>query len=899
VANPLPGSPMLLPLLAVLASAQASELVAVPQETPTPHQRGVTSSGDSLIAELGCARCHAGAGTERVILAPSLNEVAQQRSAAYLRRYLTDPLHVRPGTRMPDMLAGIEEPERSETIEDLVHYLAQRGGSFDLEPTGVSAELLEEGRQLFHEVGCVACHGPEEPLEALFEPLDLFSTEGRQPVAASEEGAPDLPLLDLAERTTAGALTEFLLDPVKTRRSGRMPSLGLSRPEAEAIAAYLLRDQVRATEAAPAPGLRYRYFEHSERGDVLDVQGLTPKREGVLLGEVDLPEHRENEFGLVFEGQLQLDVAGSYQFETTSDDGSELYIDGQLVVTNPGTHPMVTARGEVQLDAGAHDLRITFFEAAGGEGLEVRWAGPSHELRPLRGEDATHLALSLRTSAPPFTPEPERVWRGKAAFERLRCVSCHEVGRVERIGYGPTGDGPARGCLSDEPQLGVPHFGLSEPQRESLRLEVQAGRGPAPGEATPAEEVERVLAGARCTACHARGEHEGPAPSRREFFFSDGEIDLGEEGRIPPHLDGVGAKLTQGALHGVLNEGVRVRPYLLTRMPQFGPEALGQFIGAVQAADAPTEAAEPPGFDAELAAVGRRLAGTKGFGCIQCHTFAGYESLGIHAVDLALVDGRIRYPWFRELLRDPGSINMNTRMPGFWIDGESPLQDVLGGDKDAQIDAIWTYLSMGSSMPLPHGLVTPDSAYELLPETEPILAGVFMRDVSPRTVAVGLPEGIHYAFDVENSRLAYVWRGRFLNARGTWQGRAGALERPASEDVLALPAGPALALLASEDDPWPTTEGRAPALRPLGRRFDEERRPVWRYALGELEVEERLSPVFSDGELSLRRELFFRAPVPTEGLTFLLDDGTRQHITFQPSPSGEGYVAELSTVLSW
>ena len=889
---------MLLPLLAALATAQGSDRVHVQQEAPAAHQRGVTTSGDSLVAELGCARCHEGPGTQRVVSAPSLNEVGQQRSPGYLRRYLTDPLHVRPGTRMPDMLLGLAEPERGETIEDLVHYLAQRGGELDREPTGVSSEVLEEGRQLFHEVGCVACHGPEEPLEALFEPLDLFAG-APQPVAAPEDGAPDLPLLDLAERTTASALTEFLLDPVKTRRSGRMPSLSLTRPEAEAIAAYLLRDQVRTEELAPARGLRYRYFEHAERGSVLDVQGLTPQREGVVLEEIDLPEHRENEFGVVYEGQLQLTAAGLYRFETTSDDGSELYIDGEVVVSNPGVHPMVTASGEVELAEGPHDLRITFFEAAGGEGLEVRWSGPEHELRPLRGDDATHLALSLRSPSAPFTPDLARVRRGKEAFERLRCVSCHEVGRVDRISYGSIDRGGLRGCLSSEPQLGVPHFGLSEAQRAELVEELGGERGAPPREASPEAEVRRVLAGARCTACHARGAEGGPAPSRRDFFFSDGEIDLGEEGRIPPHLDNVGAKLTAAALHGVLVEGERVRPYLLTRMPQFGPEALGSFASAVQAADAPEGADAPPDFDAELAAVGRRRVGTKGFGCIQCHTFAGYDSLGIPAVDLALVDGRIRYPWFRELLRDPGAINMNTRMPGFWIDGESPLQDVLGGDKDAQIDAIWSYLGMGSSMPLPHGLVTPDSAYELLPEDEPILAGVFMRDVSPRTIAVGLPEGIHYAFDVENSRLAYVWRGRFLNARGTWQGRAGALERPASEDVLTLPSGPALALLASDEAPWPQVEGRAPTLRPLGRGFDAERRPVFRYALGEIVVEEHLTPLTSGGELSLQRELRFFSPAPSEGLHFLLDDGQRQQITFQPSQDGEGYVAELSTVLSW
>jgi hypothetical protein len=116
--------------------------------------------------------------------------------------------------------------------------------------------------------------------------------------------------------------------------------------------------------------------------------------------------------------------------------------------------------------------------------------------------------------------------------------------------------------------------------------------------------------------------------------------------------------------------------------------------------------------------------------------------------------------------------------------------------------------------------------------------GVFMDGVSPRTLCVGFPERIHYAFDVQASRLALAWRGRFFNARGTWEGRAGALERPPSDDVLALPRGPALAFLTDGSAPWPLeSEARA-----LGRRYDVARVPVLRYALGAVTVEERIAP---------------------------------------------------------
>ena len=40
---------------------------------------------------------------------------------------------------------------------------------------------------------------------------------------------------------------------------------------------------------------------------------------------------------------------------------------------------------------------------------------------------------------------------------------------------------------------------------------------------------------------------------------------------------------------------------------------------------------------------GRQLAGIRGLGCINCHQFAGHDSLGVPAVDLAdLVDIAVR-----------------------------------------------------------------------------------------------------------------------------------------------------------------------------------------------------------------------------------------------------------------
>lgn len=58
-------------------------------------------------------------------------------------------------------------------------------------------------------------------------------------------------------------------------------------------------------------------------------------------------------------------TSGSYTFRITSDDGSWLLVDGQLVASNPGLHPAQTATGTIQLSAGVHTLGILAFEGSG------------------------------------------------------------------------------------------------------------------------------------------------------------------------------------------------------------------------------------------------------------------------------------------------------------------------------------------------------------------------------------------------------------------------------------------------------------------------------------------------------------------------------------------------------
>jgi hypothetical protein len=336
-------------------------------------------------------------------------------------------------------------------------------------------------------------------------------------------------------------------------------------------------------------------------------------------------------------------------------------------------------------------------------------------------------------------------------------------------------------------------------------------------------------------------------------------------------------------------------------MPQYGARNVAQLGALFEAVDGSAQDRAGPAFTPERAELGRQLAGAGGLACIQCHVFEGVKSLGIPAVDLAHVARRIKPAWFERLLLDPKSLGMNTRMPIFWdAQGVSAARAILGGDPRQQAEALWSYVSLGRSMPLPDGLVVPDSEFELTPTSEPILCGVFLKDASPRTLLVGTPELVHWAFDLENSRLVCAWRGRFFNAKGTWNGRAGALEWPASDELLEFPRAPALAFLAAGDAPWPAEIGRAAGFHRLGTRYDARKLPTFRYRLGEVEVAESCLPWVQSGAPGLKRRFELRAPGPVDDLYLCADAHgvQRRRVEFERAADGS-YAAQLEVEVSW
>ena len=71
---------------------------------------------------------------------------------------------------------------------------------------------------------------------------------------------------------------------------------------------------------------------------------------------------RDEWFGVNYQGMFGVDHPGKYEFDLLSDDGAKIYIDDKLIVSDDTIHPTSRSRGKVQLDAGSHNIRVSYFQ---------------------------------------------------------------------------------------------------------------------------------------------------------------------------------------------------------------------------------------------------------------------------------------------------------------------------------------------------------------------------------------------------------------------------------------------------------------------------------------------------------------------------------------------------------
>jgi len=163
------------------------------------------------------------------------------------------------------------------------------------------------------------------------------------------------------------------------------------------------QDPDQPTDAQP-DGVVYEYFEGTWTS-LPNFDNLTPVATGVQPDFSLTEAQRDDFFGFRFTAELDLPQSGAYTFYSRSDDGSQVFINGELVVDNNGLHPAIERQGTINLGAGVHEIEVRFFERAGLNSLAVQIEGPT-----VARQDAHNFVVfsaTVQDPAEPTDPAPD------------------------------------------------------------------------------------------------------------------------------------------------------------------------------------------------------------------------------------------------------------------------------------------------------------------------------------------------------------------------------------------------------------------------------------------------------------------------------------------------------------
>ena len=497
------------------------------------------------------------------------------------------------------------------------------------------------GRELFLDHRCIKCH------------LDAKLTDAGVP-----ELKMDAPSLEgIGGRRHYDWMARWILNPKSLRPSAQMPRLlggPRAKENAEAIAAYLASLQAGGDVALTEPSYKTKQNVPAEGESTAAAGEPKPLYERLhCIGCHNPPDAKEPDPAKL----SQKGVAGKFP-------------PGRLAefLRSPEARYAWTRMPNFHLtEPEAKELENWLFAAAP---------------RPALGAAPTDAAI---------------IERGRKLVQTTGCLNCHSL-KLENQFKAPPLETlssrqrrdrsriPPGDCLGPAP---IADFSFTAEQRAALDAFTLA-RFDSLSRHVPADFAERQARALNCLACH-------------------GAIDL-----IPP-LDILGGKLKPewatkfiaGDIRHKLRFDAHPRgePWVEARMPAFKSRAAFLATGmAGQHGYPPKSAAEPP-VDATLAEIGRKLVGKDGgFSCVACHAVGPalamevFESEGINLIYSA---DRLLPDYYRRWFRAPTSIDPQTKMPVYFDEGKSPLTDVLGGDAEKQISAVWEYLELREKMQPP------------------------------------------------------------------------------------------------------------------------------------------------------------------------------------------------------
>jgi mono/diheme cytochrome c family protein len=314
---------------------------------------------------------------------------------------------------------------------------------------------------------------------------------------------------------------------------------------------------------------------------------------------------------------------------------------------------------------------------------------PNFKLTAEEAKELTEFLTKDATKSPDTTPDAAMINRGRDLAQTVGCLNCHTL-KLDNKFSAPALKDWTRGCLAEAPTEKAPQYGFSAAQRADLQAFGRSGVDSLLRH-SPIEFAQRQTRLLNCSGCH--GQPEG---------FPLLEV-LG--GKLKPEWS---AKFIAGDIpyKPRLETHPRGEPWLEIRMPAFQSRAGFLAEGMAALHGFPPKTPDDPPLDNDLAKIGQKLVGKEGgFSCVSCHAVGGlvatdvFESEGIN---LAWSYERLLRDYYYRWMRHPLSIDPQTKMPVYFEDGKSPLTEILDGDAEKQITAVWHYLRLGEKMPPPN-----------------------------------------------------------------------------------------------------------------------------------------------------------------------------------------------------
>jgi cbb3-type cytochrome oxidase cytochrome c subunit len=744
-------------------------------------------------------------------------------------------------------------------------------------PNQVSAKLrndtlAEHGRLLAEERNCTSCHRPEDG-DRMARGL-----EKRQGADLSQVG----------RRVHPGWIYRWLEAPQKLRPGAAMPQLfsddDAGRVERYAVACYL------ASLGGP--------LRPDDRPAPKDLQARRARGRALFTAAGCIACHRAEDAKPAKEAEpvsfyglgWAADARAAYPLtglgSKTTAGKLAAYLSNPLAVDPSGRMPSMTLQGKE-----AEEIAQYLCESPepGADADLPSAPGSEDVLAAFKRVDARAGELAAFQRMPADARLRDL---GKRLVIDKGCNNCHTIAPggkpfASTLAGASFGDikKPERqdsGCLANDPARRgkAPWFGFGERDRKGLRLFLAEGSRGA-GSPAPGYAARVALKRFNCLACHNRDGEGGLTPELVEELRRYEKAE-NAEAVSPPPLTGVGHKLRTPWLRDVLVRVGRARPWMALRMPQFGEPQVGRLpeaLAALEGAEPDDQVHKVPLTSAKIDA-GRLLIGKNAFGCISCHDLARIPNTGTRGPDLAFMDQRVRYEWYRRWLEQPQRMSPGTRMPTVFNEGKSTIPAVLAGSADAQAEAMWAYLSLGPGLPLPDGLGPPKGLVVAVKD-RPVVLRTFMPDASPRAMAVGYAGGVSAVFDGNTCRLCYAWSGNFLDASPAWDSRGGNPARVLGTSFWTAPPGCPWGLTASDTPPDFTERARDAAYGgpvPEGRLYDGPHQlhfdgydvdtsgaPTFRYQVQAasahpLDVSERPAPLHSPVAVGLARHFTVQAP---------------------------------------